>query len=75
MLALGLSSGSIKIMSLKGYEQEIYRAHESEVKRLAFIPNKGFLISVDDCLNLKLWNLQDLEECDTKIKIPEPFGT
>ena len=31
MLAMGTSTGIIKIFSLKGYEQEIYDAHDYEI--------------------------------------------
>lgn len=39
ILAMGTSTGIIKIFSLKGYEQEIYDAHDHEISLVAFVPN------------------------------------
>ena len=41
LLALGTNDGKIKLFNLKGYEQEIDRAHRCAVKHLAFVPNAG----------------------------------
>ncbi len=60
----------IKIMNLKGYEYELYEAHESGVRELAFIPNQGILISVDSLNELAVWNLRELDEEPFRTKIP-----
>lgn len=38
-MAYGTSSKVIKIISLKGYEFEIYEAHDASIRFLAFVPN------------------------------------
>ena len=64
MLAVGTSTGIIKIFSLKGYELEVYDAHDYEISWVAFAPNKGFLLSIDITNVLKLWDLRDLSDCE-----------
>jgi WD40 repeat protein len=71
MFALGTSSGMIKLFSLKGYELEIHDAHDNAIHKLAFFPNKGFLVSIDITNLLKLWRLSDLDDCEIQLKIPE----
>jgi len=39
MIAFGTETGIIKIVSLKGYESEIYEAHSKGVKAIVFVPN------------------------------------
>lgn len=56
MLAYGTKSGMIKVWSLKGYEYEIYEAHSESVRSLAFIPNQGLLVSIDDGNEVAVWN-------------------
>ena len=62
MLALGTSSGMLKIFSLKGYELEIYDAHDDEILWVAFVPNQGLLVSIDVTNMLKLWDLESSKE-------------
>ena len=62
MLAIGTESGTIKIISLKGYEQELYRAHNVQINHLVFVPNQGKLLSLDIKNVLKVWDLSDLEK-------------
>ena len=64
MLALGTSSGTLKIFSLKGYELEVYDAHDDEISWVAFVPNQGLLVSIDVTNMLKLWDLEDLSNCE-----------
>ena len=64
MLAMGTSTGILKIFSLKGYEQEIYDAHDYEICHIAFVPNCGLLVSIDITNMLKLWDLEDLDDCE-----------
>ena len=64
MLALGTSSGMLKIFSLKGYELEIYDAHDDEILWVGFVPNQGLLVSIDVTNMLKLWDLEDLSNCE-----------
>ena len=64
MLAMGTSTGIIKIFSLKGYEQEIYDAHDYEICHLTFVPNRGLLVSIDVTNMLKLWKMEDLDDCE-----------
>ena len=70
MLAMGTSTGMIKIFSLKGYELEVYDAHDDEIIWVAFVPNKGLLVSIDVTNILKLWDLKDLSNCEIQISIP-----
>ena len=71
-LAMGTSTGMIKIFSLKGYELEVYDAHDDEIIWVAFVPNKGLLVSIDVTNMLKLWDLKDLSNCEIQIQIPHP---
>ena len=64
MLALGTTAGVIKIFSLKGYELEIYDAHDEEISWVAFVPNQGLLVSIDVTNMLKVWSLEDLSNCE-----------
>ena len=64
MMALGTSTGIIKIFNLKGYELEIYDAHDFEINHLAFVPNRGQLVSIDVTNMLKLWEMEDLTDCE-----------
>ena len=72
MLALGTSSGMLKIFNLKGYELEVYDAHDDEIIWVAFVPNQGLLVSIDVTNMLKLWSLEDLSNCEIQIQIPHP---
>lgn len=72
MLAVGTSLGVIKIFSLKGYEHDVTFAHDAEILWLAFVPNKGQMVSIDSTNMLKLWNLEDLDDCELQIQIPQP---
>ena len=63
MFALGTSAGMLKMFSLKGYEQVCYDAHDFEINKLGFVPNQGFLVSIDLTNMLKIWNLRDLGDC------------
>ena len=67
MLAMGTSTGIIKIFSLKGYEQEIYDAHDYEICHVAFVPNEGLLVSIDVTNMLKLWDMEDLDDCEVQL--------
>lgn len=60
----------LKLFSLKGYEVEVYDAHDDEIIKLGFVPNKGLLVSIDSGNILKLWLLSDLDDCEIEIKIP-----
>ena len=60
----------IKIISLKGYEYEIYEAHEVGIRALTFIPNEGVLISIDEENEVGLWDLQDLESEALRFYVP-----
>ena len=73
MLAVGTNNGTIKIFSLKGYEQEILDAHNDEIRLMTFVPNKGKLVSIDSMNNLKLWNLTNIEQPEAECKVPEPI--
>ena len=64
MFAMGTSAGMLKIVSLKGYEQEIYDAHDFEINQVGFVPNQGYLVSIDVSNMLKLWKLDDLDDCE-----------
>ena len=57
LMAYGTSNKIIKILSLKGYEFEIYDAHEYSIRAMTFIPNKGILISIDDENEVCIWDL------------------
>jgi WD40 repeat protein len=70
MFALGTSAGLLKLFSLKGYELEVYDAHDDAIIKLGFVPNKGLLVSIDSENLLKLWLLSDLDDCEIEIKIP-----
>ena len=70
MFALGTSTGMLKLFSLKGYELEVYDAHDDEILKVGFVPNKGLLVSIDSSNILKLWLLSDLDDCEIEIKIP-----
>ena len=72
MLAMGTSTGILKIFSLKGYEQEIYDAHDHEINHVAFVPNQGLLISIDISNLLKLWDMEDLDDCEVQCMVPKP---
>ena len=52
----------IKLVSLKGYEYEIYEAYPAGggIRRLEFVPNQGYLISADDRNLIRAWDLTDL---------------
>ena len=60
----------LKIFSLKGYELEVYDAHDHEIIKVGLVPNRGFLVSIDSNNILKLWKLSDLSDCEIMIKIP-----
>ena len=47
MFALGTSSGMLKFFSLKGYEIEVYDAHDDPIIKVGFVPNRGLLVSID----------------------------
>lgn len=47
MFALGTSSGMLKLFSLKGYEIEVYDAHDDPIIKVGFVPNRGLLVSID----------------------------
>lgn len=70
LMAYGTSTKVIKIISLKGYEFEIYEAHDVSIRFLAFVPNQGVLVSIDDSNEVRVWNLKDLTEDPLKAKIP-----
>lgn len=72
MLALGTNAGMLKIFSLKGYELDIYDAHDDEIRHVGFVPNQGKLVSIDVTNMLKLWDLNDLSDCEVAIQIPHP---
>jgi hypothetical protein len=72
MFALGTSSGMLKIFSLKGYELEVHDAHDHAIIKVGLFPNKGLLVSIDFNNILKLWRLEDLDDCEIQIKIPHP---
>ena len=42
---------------------------------VAFVPNQGLLISVDVTNMLKLWNMEDLDDCEVQIQVPYPAKT
>ncbi|CDW73878.1 syntaxin-binding protein 5-like [Stylonychia lemnae] len=71
LLAYGTNYNMIKIISLKGYEYEIYEAHQSGIKRLEFVPNQGILISADDKNIIRQWNLRDLRSPPFECQIQE----
>ena len=73
MLAIGTSTGTIKIFSLKGYEQEIFCAHDYEINLMTFVPNKGRLISIDTQNIFKLWDLENFDDPIVECNVPEPF--
>jgi WD40 repeat protein len=60
----------LKIFSLKGYELEVFDAHDYEIIQVALVPNRGLLVSIDSNNILKLWTLSDLDDCEIQIKIP-----
>jgi hypothetical protein len=64
MFVLGTSSGMLKIFSLKGYELEVHDAHDNEIIKVGLVPNKGLLVSIDSNNILKLWRLEDLDDCE-----------
>jgi WD40 repeat protein len=64
MFVLGTSSGMLKIFSLKGYELEVHDAHDHEIIKVGLVPNKGLLVSIDSNNILKLWRLEDLDDCE-----------
>jgi hypothetical protein len=70
MFALGTNSGMLKIFSLKGYEMEVHDAHDDPIVKVGFVPNKGFLVSIDNQNVFKLWKLADLDDCEIQQKIP-----
>ena len=72
MFALGTSSGMIKIFSLKGYELDVYDAHDEEIRHVAFVPNQGKLVTIDVTNMLKLWDLEELSDCEVALQIPHP---
>ena len=74
LLAYGTSTKIIKVFSLKGYEFEIYDAHEASLRALTFIPNQGVLVSVDDNNEVAVWDLTDLENEPTRAVIPIEEG-
>jgi WD40 repeat protein len=69
---MGTSTRIIKIISLKGYEFEIYEAHQAGIRLLTFIPNEGIMISVDDDNEVAVWNLKDLSADPIRVKVPQP---
>lgn len=72
LLAMGTSDGQIKLISLKGYEQEIDQAHIYPIIWIQFVPNQGKLISIDVQNFIKMWDLQTLALIyEGSIPIPE----
>ena len=48
LLAYGTRSGDIKMVSMKGYEQEIYGAHDGcAILHMLFVPGQLLLFSID----------------------------
>jgi len=39
LIGYGTETGILKIVSLKGYESEIYEAHQTAVRAMLFVPN------------------------------------
>lgn len=70
MIAYGTETGIIKIVSLKGYESEIYEAHSTAVKALVFVPNKGRLVSADESGQLCVWDLRDIMKDPIRVELP-----
>ena len=64
----------IKLFSLKGYEYELYDAHPSNIRFVTFIPNQGYMASIDDTNEIRLWNLRDLTEEPRKTMLETEEG-
>jgi hypothetical protein len=48
LLAYGTKTGHIKMFSLKGYEQEVYHAHDNvPILFVLFVPSSLLLFSID----------------------------
>ena len=73
MFGLGTYNGSIKIINLKGYEQDIQKAHDCAIEWLLFVPNQGILISIDCERLIKIWELKGLT-CVNTISVPSAPG-
>jgi len=41
----------------------LFDAHDGEITWLQFVPNDGMLVSLDDTNLMKIWKLDDLEDC------------
>lgn len=70
LFAYGCENQTIKLLSLKGYEAEIYEAHKANIRCLQFVPNQGALISVDESNEVAVWDLRDLMKEPERIQIP-----
>jgi WD40 repeat protein len=55
---------------MKGYEFEIYEAHKLSVRFIAFIPNQGVMISIDDGNQVAIWDLKNLAEDPKRVSVP-----
>ena len=75
LLAYGTQTKIIKIVSLKGYEYEIYEAHESSIRFITFVPNRGILISIDDSNEIGIWDLKDLSQDPVRVRVPSDEQT
>ena len=58
------------MFSLKGYEVELYEGHGAGVRCLAFVPNQGILVSIDDKNEVAVWNMKQLDQEPIRVQIP-----
>ena len=73
LLAYGTRSGHIKMQSLKGYEQELYWAHQGvPVDFLLFVPGKLLLISIDAQNRLAIKDLRTINESNSNLDFIDP---
>ena len=71
LLAYGTKDRTIKVVSLKGYEFEIYDAHEANIRAICFVPQQGVLLSVDDDNAVAVWDLKNLGVApEVRVEIP-----
>ena len=57
LFAYATKDRTIKIISLKGYEFEIYEAHQASIRAMCFVQQQGILVSVDDENVVAVWNI------------------
>jgi len=61
LLAVGSKHGNIKLYGRNGVETLLPKAHELNVKFIAFIPHEAKMLTIDDSNILFLWDIKGLK--------------